>query len=107
MDLDFRDPNKLQLTQFVKNAWRMHVRIINWPVNVPFFKCGVEGTDGFLPGFKLIHDIKAEDLALICDNRIQALLAEAQGKTIDDAKLCVEMVCWDEGKFCRLLQYHF
>ncbi|KAE9390243.1 hypothetical protein BT96DRAFT_1002480 [Gymnopus androsaceus JB14] len=70
---DCRDPNKLQLTQFVENAWEFHVRIVNWPVGVPFIKCGVMSKKGFRQGFNM-----------------------PEGKDIEDPGDCVEMVSWDK-----------
>lgn len=97
-ELDLRDPSKLQLTLFVKNAWLFHVCIINWPVGVPFIKCGIKTANGFKPGYERLHDFTAVELAAICGNRIKALIAEAEGKVIKKPELCVEMVSWDEGK---------
>lgn len=101
-EYDFRDPNKLQLATFVKNAWCFHVRIINWPVGVPFIKCGVQTDKGFVAGNERIHDYNAVDLAAICSSRIKSLIAEAEGKEIRNPELCVEMVSWDEGKYKQI-----
>ncbi|KAE9398396.1 hypothetical protein BT96DRAFT_940175 [Gymnopus androsaceus JB14] len=96
-NLDLRDPGKLQLTTFVKNAWRLHVHIINWAVGVPFIKCGVQTAKGFLSGHGQIHDFSAQELKAICSNRIKVLVAEAEGKEIEDAEGGVQMVPWDKG----------
>lgn len=97
--MDFRDPTKLQLPVFIKNAWSFHVRIINWPVGVPFIKHGVQTAKGFLPRYDLIHSFSARELDSICSNRVKALMAEAEGKVVKNAGPAVEMVYWDEGKF--------
>lgn len=102
---DFRDPNNLQLTVFVNNAWRFHVRIINWPVDVPFINCGVQTANGFLPGYKQIHGFSAGQLAAICSIQVKALIAEAEGKTSEDTGLGVEMVTWDEGNCLQYIEY--
>ncbi|KAJ3748269.1 hypothetical protein EV360DRAFT_76242 [Lentinula raphanica] len=50
------DPkNDLTPMQFVRNAYWYHVRIINWPVDIPFFKAGVES----------IHKITSPDLCKV------------------------------------------
>lgn len=96
--MDFTDPNKLQLTMFLKNAWRFHVRIINWPAGVPFVKCGVTTDNGYVAGYERIHDFTAGELAAICRSRIKALIAEVEGKTLREHELVLR---WSHGMKVR------
>ncbi|KAE9387363.1 hypothetical protein BT96DRAFT_1005185 [Gymnopus androsaceus JB14] len=93
---DCRDPNKLQLTQFVKNAWEFHVHIVNWPVGVPGIECGVMSKKGFRQGFSQVHAISPAELSAICKTRVALLIAQLEGKDIEDSGDCVEMVSWDK-----------
>lgn len=83
----------------MKNAWEFHVRIVNWPVGVPFIKCGVMSKKGFRQGFNKVHAISSAELSAICKTRVALLIAQSEGKDIEDPGDCVEMVSWDEGQF--------
>ncbi|KAJ3753684.1 hypothetical protein EV360DRAFT_74309 [Lentinula raphanica] len=93
------DPkNDLTPMQFVRNAYRYHVRIINWPVDVPFFKAGVES----------IHKMTSPDLCKVALPRIAQIFEEAQTevsekmerRALEEAatQKGFEIISWDEDE---------
>ncbi|KAE9403045.1 hypothetical protein BT96DRAFT_936760 [Gymnopus androsaceus JB14] len=69
------DPNKLQLTQFVKNAWEFHVCIVNWPL---------EGKDIEDPGdcVEMVSWDKEEINLPIKDQLNIALVTDTKGNVV-------------------------
>ncbi|KAJ3964175.1 hypothetical protein EV361DRAFT_980196 [Lentinula raphanica] len=90
--------NDLTPMQFVRNAYRYHVRIINWPVDVPFFKAGVES----------IHKMTSPDLCKVALPRIAQIFEEAQTevsekmerRALEEAatQKGFEIISWDEDE---------
>ena len=75
------------------------MRIINWPVDVPFFKAGVES----------IHKMTSPDLCKVALPRIAQIFEEAQTdvseklerRALEEAatQKGFEIISWDEGKW--------
>ena len=97
------DRFKIQMTNFVEYAWKAKIRIINWPVGLPFFGCGISTRNGFMEGYENINQVKNKDLKRICDPRrehIEREMAKAQGQEVadHDEGTYFEVVQWSEGK---------
>lgn len=65
------EAGKLQPTTFIEHAFRAKCRIVNWPIEVPFFGVGVTSRGGFMAGYKVICDILAKELGDIALPRIE------------------------------------
>ncbi|KIK55902.1 hypothetical protein GYMLUDRAFT_248301 [Collybiopsis luxurians FD-317 M1] len=63
--LEESDP-KITFTQFSDLAWKLGLRIENWPVRVPFFEWGVEGKKGWCKGVQQVHDYSGDNLTALC-----------------------------------------
>ncbi|KAJ3764624.1 hypothetical protein FB446DRAFT_795932, partial [Lentinula raphanica] len=79
---------KLTPSQFVANAYKFHVRVINWPVDLPFFAVGLED----------LHAMNARDLKKVAGPRIAHVLREIKGEDVEDAEKCFEVVSWDDDE---------
>ncbi|KAJ3737948.1 hypothetical protein EV360DRAFT_91053, partial [Lentinula raphanica] len=99
---DEADRLKIQMTNFVEQAWRAKIRIINWPVGLPYFRCGISTTNGYERGYKNVNDIKNDDLKRIVDPRreqIERDMAKAQGKeVVAHGRTYFEVVQWSEDE---------
>ncbi|KAJ3851974.1 hypothetical protein EV368DRAFT_82997 [Lentinula lateritia] len=91
---DEKEAVKLQPTHFVENAFSAKVRIINWPVGVPFYKYGVQTKDGFVAGVNRITDFSARDLSKICVPRIAEIERDVKGQ----GEPYFEMKSWTEDE---------
>ncbi|KAJ3804740.1 hypothetical protein F5876DRAFT_70381 [Lentinula aff. lateritia] len=91
---DEKEAVKLQPTHFVENAFPAKVRIINWPVGVPFYKYGVQTKDGFVAGVNRITDFSARDLSKICVPCIAEIERDVKGQ----GEPYFEMKSWTEDE---------
>ncbi|KAJ3964256.1 hypothetical protein EV361DRAFT_979691 [Lentinula raphanica] len=76
--------------QFVKNAYKYHVRVINWPVGIPF--CGVKPVED-------LHAMSCTDIKKVTGPRIAQIMHKVNGGEDDDeVEKCFEVVSWDEDE---------
>ncbi|KAJ3729337.1 hypothetical protein C8R42DRAFT_715640 [Lentinula raphanica] len=99
---DEADRLKIQMTNFVEQAWRAKIRIINWPVGLPYFRCGISTRNGYERGYKNVNDIKNDDLKRIVDPRREQIgrdMVKAQGKeVVAHGRTYFEVVQWSEDE---------
>ncbi|KAJ3755207.1 hypothetical protein EV360DRAFT_73043 [Lentinula raphanica] len=91
------DPKLLAPGKFAENAYRYHVRIVNWPVDLPFFTAGIDS----------VHSMRCKDLSKVALPRIAQIMQDADWVVpksdrtqLEEAasEKCFEMVSWDEDE---------
>ncbi|KAJ3780533.1 hypothetical protein GGU10DRAFT_380511 [Lentinula aff. detonsa] len=90
------DAPKVTATNFRDTAWRAQVRIVNWPVDVPFFRCGVHVKGRFLPGPERVTSFRSPDLVKICHPRIEQIDRQVRNEEAPEESLYFEMERWSE-----------
>ncbi|KAJ3968125.1 hypothetical protein EV361DRAFT_952616 [Lentinula raphanica] len=103
--------------QFVKNAYKHHVRVINWPVGVTFFGAGLVDLDAMsaadikkvealhamsaadIKKVEALHAMSAADIKKVTGPRIAQIMHEVNGGDDDnEIDKCFEIVSWDEDE---------
>ncbi|KAJ3816853.1 hypothetical protein F5880DRAFT_1618849 [Lentinula raphanica] len=79
---------KLTPGQFVMHAYKFHVRVINWPVGLPFFNTGLGD----------LHSMSAIDIKKIAGPRIAQISREVNGEEDDEVEKCFEVVKWNDDE---------
>ncbi|KAJ3964036.1 hypothetical protein EV361DRAFT_981422 [Lentinula raphanica] len=94
---------KLAPAQFSEYAYEYHVRIINWPVGVPFFNAGVAN----------VHSMSCADLRKVAVPRIARIFEDANFEVAESDKneiewaatqKCFEIVSWEEDEIGMALE---
>ncbi|KAJ3832313.1 hypothetical protein F5878DRAFT_666693, partial [Lentinula raphanica] len=79
---------KLTPGQFAKHAYKYHVRVINWPVGLPFFNTG-EGD---------LHSMSAIDIKKVAGPRIAQISRKVNGEEDEEGEKCFEVVKWNDDE---------
>ncbi|KAJ3755379.1 hypothetical protein EV360DRAFT_72904 [Lentinula raphanica] len=95
---------KLAPAQFAEYAYQYHVRVINWPVGVPFFSAG---------GVANTHKMTCPDLRKVAVPRIAQIFQDADFEVRESDKLeieqavnqkCFEIVSWEDDEIEMALE---